>query len=136
MTNRPIRLAGYAALFDIPDSDRDTIRRGAFAQTLAARKLALPLLWQHRPDQPLGVVESVKEDTRGLKVIALIDQINSRGARQLASKAVNGLSFGYRVREARQSQSGRELLGIDLFEVSLVTDPLHCLLYTSDAADE
>jgi phage head maturation protease len=37
---------------------------------------------------------------------------------------VSGLSFGYRAREARRGEAGRELLGIDLFEVSLVTHPL------------
>ena len=31
----PIRFAGYAALFDIPDGARDVIRPGAFARTLA-----------------------------------------------------------------------------------------------------
>ena len=29
------RIAGYAALFDLADAARDTIRRGAFARTLA-----------------------------------------------------------------------------------------------------
>ena len=37
MAAAPIRFAGYAALFDIADAGRDTIRRGAFARTLAAR---------------------------------------------------------------------------------------------------
>src|SRR5690606_29524975 len=43
-----LRIAGYAALFDVADGVRDTIRRGAFARTLARRGAPLPLLWQHR----------------------------------------------------------------------------------------
>lgn len=123
----PLRFAGYAALFDIADAGRDTIRRGAFARTLAGRAGPLPLYWQHRPDQPLGVIEHVAEDARGLRVIARIDRPDSRAARLLAQGAVNGLSFGFRTRAARQSAAGRELLEIDLFEVSLVTHPLHHL---------
>jgi HK97 family phage prohead protease len=122
-----IRFAGYAALFDIADAANDTIRRGAFARTLAARTAPLPLYWQHRPDQPIGFIEQVSEDARGLRVIARIDRQGSRAAHMLAAGQVNGLSFGFRTRAARQSSSGRELLEVDLFEVSLVTQPLHHL---------
>ncbi|MEM9312461.1 MAG: HK97 family phage prohead protease [Pseudomonadota bacterium] len=124
MESQAVRFAGYAGLFDIPDADRDTIRRGAFATTLTQRQLPLPLLWQHRPDQPIGVIESVAEDSRGLRVVARIDQAESRAAHLLKAGKVSGLSFGYRAREARTSKAGRELLGVDLFEVSLVTHPL------------
>jgi uncharacterized protein len=122
--NGPLRFAGYAALFDIADASRDTIRRGAFAKTLAAHRPPLPLYWQHRPEQTIGVVEYVAEDRRGLRVIARIDRPDSRAAQMLAQGAVSGLSFGFRTRAARQSDEGRELLEIDLFEVSLVTHPL------------
>ncbi|MEY4836530.1 MAG: hypothetical protein RLZZ475_389 [Pseudomonadota bacterium] len=120
----PLRFAGYAALFDIADAGRDTIRRGAFARTLAERTAPLPLYWQHRPDQPIGVIEQVAEDARGLRVVARIDRPDSRAARLLAQGQVNGLSFGFRTRSANQNPAGRELLEIDLFEVSLVTHPL------------
>lgn len=120
----PIRFAGYAGLFDIPDADRDTIRAGAFAATLAQRNTPLPLLWQHRPDQQIGEIEAVCEDNRGLRVVARIDRTDSRAAALLKTGKVSGLSFGYRARKSQISQAGRELTGIDLFEVSLVTRPL------------
>ena len=120
----PIRFAGYAALFDIADAASDTIRPGAFARTLAARTGPLPLYWQHRPDQPIGEIEHIAEDARGLRVIARIDRPASRAAQLLAAGQVNGLSFGFRTRAARQSAAGRELIEVDLFEVSLVTHPL------------
>lgn len=119
-----VRFAGYAALFDIPDADRDTIRKGAFADTLAERGEALPLLWQHRPDQRIGSVELAREDGRGLRVIAKIESSESRGAAMLARGEVSGLSFGYRAKNARHCEHGRELIAVDLFEVSLVTHPL------------
>ncbi len=119
-----IRFAGYASLFDIPDADRDIIRPGAFAATLSQRDQPLPLLWQHRPDQAIGTIEKIAEDARGLKVVARIDRMESRAASMLLAKEVSGLSFGYRARESHQSDIGRELVAIDLFEVSLVTHPL------------
>jgi hypothetical protein len=119
-----LRLAGYAALFDVVDGARDVIRRGAFARTLAERRDPLPLYWQHNPRQPLGLVEQIAEDARGLRVIARIDRPDARAASLLKARAVNGLSFGYRAQRFRHHAGLRELLEIALFEVSLVTHPL------------
>jgi HK97 family phage prohead protease len=117
-----MRIAGYAALFDVPDAARDTIRRGAFARTLAGRTAALPLLWQHRAR--IGTVERVSEDRRGLRVIARIERPHSRAAALLRAGAVSGLSFGYRARGFQRTPQGRVLEEIELLEVSLVTHPL------------
>ncbi|WP_417321307.1 HK97 family phage prohead protease [Erythrobacter aureus] len=121
---RPLRIAGYAALFDKVDGARDTIRPGAFARTLAERSGPYPLYWQHRPGRRIGWVETVGEDARGLRIIASIDKAQGRAARLLRTRAVNGLSFGYRARAYRQTPQGRELADIELFEVSVVTHPL------------
>ncbi len=122
--DRGLRIAGYAALFDRPDGARDTIRRGAFARTLAERAGAFPLYWQHRPDRRIGWVETAGEDARGLRIIARIDNPTGRAAVLLRRRAVTGLSFGYRARAWRHTPQGRELAEIDLFEVSVVTHPL------------
>ncbi len=122
--SQSIRFAGYAGLFGIPDADQDTIHHGAFRETLARRSTPIPLLWQHRPDQKVGEIEHVAEDEKGLRVIARIDRLASRAASLLLTQKVSGLSFGYRAKEARHAQTGRQLLAIDLFEVSLVTHPL------------
>ncbi|KLE34468.1 HK97 family phage prohead protease [Aurantiacibacter luteus] len=119
-----MRIAGYAALFDVPDGARDTIQPGAFRRTLSERREAIPLYWQHRPDQRIGWVERAEEDEKGLRVVASIDNPDSRAVAMLLGKAVNGLSFGYRARGFRRSEAGRVLEDIDLFEVSLVTHPL------------
>ena len=122
-----MRFAGYAALFGIPDAARDTIVPGAFTRTLAeraSRRATLPLYWQHRPDQPIGTVELAEEDERGLRIIARIDNSASRAAAALQGRSVNGLSFGYRARGYTNGPQGRVLHDIDLFEVSLVTQPL------------
>ncbi|MFN3991002.1 MAG: HK97 family phage prohead protease [Erythrobacter sp.] len=119
-----LRLAGYAALFDVVDGARDVIRPGAFARTLAGRSEPVPLYWQHNPRQPLGTIEHIAEDARGLRVIARIDHPQSRAVGLLRARAVSGLSFGYRAIRFRHHKGVRELLELDLFEVSLVTHPL------------
>lgn len=124
MTGGSLQIAGYAALFDVPDGAKDIIRRGAFRRTLAERRQPLPLLWQHRPDQQIGTVELVEEDHRGLRVVARVDNPESRAVAMLLRRAVSGLSFGYRARGFTGLPEGRLLQDIDLFEVSLVTHPL------------
>jgi HK97 family phage prohead protease len=120
-----VRFAGYAALFDRRDSGRDTIRRGAFARTLAERReRPLPLYWQHRPDQRIGWIEQAEEDQRGLRVVAQIDNPDGNAAVALKAGTVTGLSFGYRARGFERDREGRELTDIELFEVSLVTHPM------------
>lgn len=120
----PVRFAGYAALFDIPDGINDTIIPGAFSRTLHQRDGPLPLYWQHNPDQQIGVIERASEDQRGLAVIARIDNPSGIAARQLQSRRVEGLSFGYRAKGYERSPQGRRLTEIELIEVSLVTHPL------------
>ncbi len=119
-----MRFAGYAALFDRRDAGRDTIRRGAFVRTLQDRHEPLPLFWQHHPEQRIGWIEQASEDARGLRVVAVIDNPEGGAAAALKGGRVTGLSFGYRARDFTHSAAGRELIAIDLFEVSLVTHPM------------
>jgi uncharacterized protein len=120
----PTRIAGYAALFGMPDGARDVIVPGAFARTLANRTEPLPLFWQHRPEQRIGTVELAEEDARGLRIIARLDNPQSRAVATLLAGEVNGLSFGYRARGYHLTVQGRVLEDIELIEVSLVTHPL------------
>lgn len=116
-----VRFAGYAALFDRVDRGGDIVRRGAFAGSLGAADL--PLLWQHRADLRIGTIDHAREDRRGLRVIATLDPQARDALDALRGGSVTGLSFGYRVRRALGS-SPRELLALDLVEVSLVTLPM------------
>lgn len=110
-------MAGYAAIFDSPDNGGDIVRKGAFA---SAAKAGLPLLWQHDTSRRIGFVESLSEDERGLRVIARIDD----GAAPVRAGA--GLSFGYRVRRM-DKRTYRELIDVDLIEVSVVAHPMQPL---------
>jgi len=118
-----VRLAGYAALFDRVDRGGDIVRRGAFRRSLGEAAHRLPLLWQHRPDGRIGSVTLAQEDRRGLRVVAALDDTADEAVAALRSGAVRGLSFGYRVRHT-QGTSPRELIDLDLVEVSLVSVPM------------
>ena len=121
-----VRLAGYASIFDRPDRGGDIVRPGAFARAIAAGA-RLPLLWQHDVLEPIGFVERFTEDKRGLRVVARIAAATARGndaAVLLKAGALDGLSFGYRVRASRPGRGVRELTDLDLIEVSLVTFPM------------
>lgn len=124
-----MRIAGYASVFDVPDHGRDVVRRGAFARAIQAAG-GVPLLWQHDAKRPIGRIETLKEDSRGLRVIAKIADGSAAGAEAAAllkAGALNGLSFGYRVRGHRDGAKHRELTDLDLLEVSLVTFPMQPL---------
>ena len=120
-----MRFAGYAAVFDRPDNGGDVVRAGAFAESLA-RLREVPLLWQHRPGAPIGRIEHLSEDKRGLRVIASLGpgETARKAEALLASRKLDGLSFGYRVRAAGEAGGLRELRELDLIEVSLVAEPM------------
>ncbi|MES2119231.1 MAG: HK97 family phage prohead protease [Pseudomonadota bacterium] len=116
-----VRFAGYAALFGRPDKGGDVIRKGAFEKALQ-RSGDVPLLWQHKAGAVIGKIEHLSEDARGLRVIARLG--DARASKLLQGGTVDGLSFGYRVREAKSDGRLRELVELDLIEVSLVANPM------------
>jgi hypothetical protein len=114
-----VRFAGYAAVFDRVDRGGDVVRSGAFGTPGA-----VPLLWQHG-GAPVGMIEAIGEDARGLRVIGNVE--DARLARLIRVGAVSGLSFGYRVTAASRTGRVRELTALDLVEVSLVAQPMQPL---------
>jgi hypothetical protein len=120
-----MRFAGYAAIFDRPDRGGDVVRAGAFERSLKRGAGAVPLLWQHDPARPVGRIEYLREDKRGLRVIARLSggAAGREAAALLKEGAVAGLSFGYRVRSS-SGTAPRSLEDVELVEVSLVTVPM------------
>ncbi len=122
-----VRFAGYAAVFGRVDRGGDVIAPGAFAESLRRRIAtgeALPILWQHDPARPIGMVESIAEDARGLRVIGRVAV--GRAAELVRDGALDGLSFGYRV-VAAEGDRPRRLATLDIVEVSLVAHPMQPL---------
>ena len=75
-TDRRI-ISGYASVFDVLDSYGDVVRRGAFSETIEERFRKVPrikMLWQHRPDLPIGLPVDMKEDRKGLWVSGKVSE--------------------------------------------------------------
>jgi len=114
-------IEGYASLFGIPDQSGDVVRAGAFAHSLRSGA-ALPMLLQHRQGALAGRWTRVMEDGRGLFVRGLIGKDR---VERLVRGGLNGLSIGFRPRRwMPRAGGGRELIEVELVEVSLVANPM------------
>jgi HK97 family phage prohead protease len=122
--------SGYASLFDKEDMGRDIVLPGAFRDSLRGRGPAgIKLLYQHKPEEPIGIWEHLKEDQRGLLAHGRLMLAVARAREVLAlmrAGALDGLSIGFRTVEGkRDARTGiRRLARIDLWEISIVTFPL------------
>lgn len=122
------RFAGYASVFGVVDNQRDRVSRGAFKRSLLERKSPVQLLWQHQWENPIGTIEKLFEDERGLyiegKLLLAVEKAREAYA-LLKAGALRGLSIGYQSKQARRCpDSGvRELLDVELWEISIVTVP-------------
>ena len=124
--------SGYGSVFGVKDSYGEVVAPGAFANSIQARAAKgrkLPILWQHRSGEPLGVYDVVKEDSTGLYLegqLLIDDVIRAKEAHALLKAgAVSGLSIGYYViaDSFNEKDRLRTLTEVDLQETSIVTFP-------------
>lgn len=124
---------GYGSVFDVVDSYRDVVEKGAFQKTLKAHKEkgSMPaLLWQHDPTQPIGVYTLMREDDTGLYVegkLALLTKQGREAYELLKMGALNGLSIGFNIPKGGQEWDDEKgvnfIREVDLWETSVVTFP-------------
>jgi HK97 family phage prohead protease len=121
---------GYASLFGETDLNRDRVLPGAFARSLVQRGAGgVRMLFQHDPATPIGVWRAIREDARGLFVTGQLMTEVAKAREVLAlmrAGAIDGLSIGFRTVKGRtDAKSGvRQLIEIDLWEISIVTFPM------------
>ncbi|EHU1392715.1 HK97 family phage prohead protease [Acinetobacter baumannii] len=123
--------SGYGAVFGNIDWYNDVILPGAFTASLAkwrAKNKMPPVLWNHNDSEPIGVYTNIYEDEKGLYVEGklLIDDVPRAKSTHalLKAGAIDGLSIGYSTKKANQQGNGvRELVEVDLGEISIVTQP-------------
>jgi HK97 family phage prohead protease len=128
--------SGYLATFGNVDKQKDMIVKGAFAKCIAALeadrkrrggRYLLPMLWQHRPEEPIGGIMAMHEDSHGLYIEFELDVTQELGRRAYAAlkkSYIGGLSIGYRtIKDRMRSDGVRELLELQLIEGSAVTFP-------------
>ncbi|MFN7164207.1 MAG: HK97 family phage prohead protease [Hyphomonas sp.] len=124
MRSEPVLIEGYASVFGQPDISGDVVRAGAFSKSLAKRQ-NLPFLVGHRESGRAGRWVRAVEDGYGLFVRGLIE--DEAGLR-LVDLGARGLSIGFFPRLwTPRVAGGRDLIEVDLVEISLVSEPMQRL---------
>lgn len=124
-------IEGYASVFGVRDSYNEVVLPGAFADSLArhTREGTYPLmLWQHNPDEPIGVWNELSDDGKGLFAKGKLLQGVRRADEaliMLKAGAIQGMSIGYREVDVEPATNGdpRKLVKLDLLEASIVSFP-------------
>jgi HK97 family phage prohead protease len=123
--------SGYASIFSQRDLGNDIVVPGAFAKSLARRGASgIRMLYQHDPNEPIGVWTSIEEDSRGLHVVGRLTRSVERGREVhelMRAGAIDGLSIGFRTVRATAGKAAgtRHIIEADLWEISVVTFPMH-----------
>ena len=118
---------GYGSVFDVTDNGNDIVAQGAFTRSIASGR-KVKMLYQHDPDDLIGIWDEVAEDGNGLRVKGriLTSVRKGREAYELAKAgALDGLSIGYRTVKSMDRNGKRVIMQADLWEVSLVTFPMN-----------
>ncbi len=121
---------GYASLFNQKDMSGDIVMPGAFSTSLAHRKASgIRMLFQHDPNEPIGVWHEIVEDEHGLFVRGQLLHEVSKSMEILSLMrrgALDGLSIGFQTIKGKKERKGsiRRLFEIDLWEISIVTFPM------------
>lgn len=120
-----LQFSGYASVFDGLDSYGDTIKAGAYKNTLVDRERPVQLRWNHF-GPVIGKLTEMYEDEKGLFVSGELTKGHSVAedtAALLRHGAISGLSIGYSVKDSEQQGVARVLKDIELFEISIVETP-------------
>lgn len=129
----PGSFEGYGSVFNVVDSYKDVVRKGAFVDSIKSIKTSgnpLPVLWQHNAEDVIGSYSEMSEDDHGLmmKGSILIDNgipEADKAYKLMKAKLVTGLSIGYMVTKGTFNEKDNvyDLLAVDLVETSIVTFP-------------
>lgn len=120
--------SGYASIFGNVDLMNDRVVPGAFKEIVRAPNGGVVTLWMHDQTRPIGSAV-VEQDEKGLRVegqLILADPEATKARAHLKAKTINGMSIGYDILPGGQRHADdgvRELTGLKLWEVSLVTFP-------------
>lgn len=116
---------GFASTYGNVDRANEVVVMGAFAKSLGENGGRVPLLWQHRQDEPIGIA-NLTDSIGGLALRAQLDLDVEPGRRAfsaLKKGIVGGLSIGYDVVRSTVKDGVRQLLELKVWEVSVVTIP-------------
>ncbi len=128
---------GFASVFGQEDLSGDVVEHGAFKDSLNRRGVnGIKMLFQHDPNQPIGVWQELTEMPRGLYARGRLMMEVARAREVLSlmiAGALDGLSIGFRTIKAHKNRNSgvRHIAKVDLWEISVVTFPVQPLARVS-----
>lgn len=114
---------GYGSYFDNKDSDYDVIRKGAYQKTIKENGDRVKYLYQHDMMQPIGKMNELYEDNKGLVFVAEIPktQLGKDVVELMKAGVITENSVGILPIQKEQKDGFREIREVKLFEISAVT---------------
>jgi HK97 family phage prohead protease len=116
-------VTGYFSSFDTIDSYKELVKKGAFKKTIAENFSRIKHLQNHNTSQPLGKLQKLSEDTKGLYYESKIGNHNLGVdfLKMVDSELITEHSIGYAVTQYKQREEFLELTEIRLWEGSSLT---------------
>ena len=65
---------GYASKFGNVDQVGDVVEKGAFTKSIQQGANRVRFLWQHNKQEPIGVIQEIREDDHGLYIEDLSEE--------------------------------------------------------------
>ena len=114
---------GYGSYFDNKDSDQDIIRRGAYQKTIQENGSRVKYLYQHDMMQPLGKMDELYEDQKGLVFTASVPktQLGTDVIELMKAGVITENSVGIMPIVKDMMGDYREIREVKLYEISAVT---------------
>lgn len=118
---------GYASRFDVEDDFGDTVKPGAFTETLRIKGVdGIKMLAHHDRREIIGAFKELKEDQIGLFARGSLFADETKIRTRMKARVLDGFSIGFRtvIQEVTNPQTfTRDLIELELFEISVVTFP-------------
>lgn len=124
-------IEGYASTYGNVDRVKDIVMPGAFTKTIRRHMdedRTIRMFYQHDAKEIIGGFPAalMQEDPQGLRVVGEINLDVQRGREVYAlakQKVLTDFSIGYTVKDYKIKDGARQLLEIELWEVSVVAEP-------------
>jgi len=116
---------GYASTWTkTPDAYGDIVDKGAFKKTIKENNGRVKILWNHNPDEPIGIPVELREDDVGLYVKGKLS-LGVQRAREILALMKDGvistMSIGFRTITEVIVDDVRHLKEVKLYDTSPVT---------------
>tara|TARA_Y100000034_G_C6908219_1_gene422149 strand:+ start:2606 stop:5503 length:2898 start_codon:yes stop_codon:yes gene_type:complete len=125
--NKELKIAGYANTVD-KDRTRDKVLPSAWAKGIDNYRVNPILLFQHKHDQPIGKVDKITVDEKGIFVNATISEAaeTQYSVHTLVrDRVLKAFSVGFLVKDQEYDADSdtSTITGVELLEISVVSVP-------------